>query len=331
MTTTATALAPRRPAVQRWAWLIVLVAGVAAYLIILRTLVATQNPLYVPSLLLLGSAVVPASVLVYAASGRSRGPVGAGVIAAVAGIGGVFGTVAAGTLEYDTLQRLGAVPMIMVGLIEESAKLVVPLVILIFARSLRAPAAGVVIGVASGMGFATLETMGYGFSALLQSRSIADLDQTLLLRGLLSPAGHVAWTGITTAALWQIPSATRKGRAVLVFAAVFVGSVTLHALWDGTGSVVIRAVVGLVSFGALLVVVHRSRRLTEAPAAPPALGAADAVVPTPYPPSVPISDPTASPRSQPTTGPMPPRPASYPPPQGSYPPRPEGWHPPPPS
>lgn len=260
----------RRPAAQRWAWLLVLVGGIAAYLIILRTLVATQNPLYVPSLLLLGSAVVPASVLVHAASGRRRGPVGAGLVAAVAGIGGVFGTVAAGTLEYDTLQRLGAVPMLMVGLIEESAKLVVPLVILLVARRLRTvPAAGVVIGVASGMGFATLETMGYGFSALLQSRSLADLDQTLLLRGLLSPAGHVAWTGITTAALWQIPTASRRGRAVLVLIGAFVGSVILHALWDGTGSVIVRALVGVISFGALLVVVHRSRRpRSHSPAAP---------------------------------------------------------------
>jgi len=131
----------RRPLSARWAWLLVLLAGVAAYLIVLRTLVVTQNPLYVPSLLLLGSAVVPVSVLVYAASGPRRAPVGAGLIAAVAGVGGVIGTVAAGTLEYDTLQRLGTVPMIMVGLIEESAKLVVPVIILIFARR-RDPAAG---------------------------------------------------------------------------------------------------------------------------------------------------------------------------------------------
>jgi protease PrsW len=248
----------RRPFTVRWAWLLVLLGGVAAYLIVLRTLVATQNPLYVPSLLLLGSAVVPASVLVYAASGPGRPPVGAGVIAAVAGAGGVIGTVAAGTLEYDTLQRLGTVPMIMVGLIEESAKLVVPLIIVIVARR-RDPAAGVIIGVASGMGFATLETMGYGFSALLQSRSIADLDQTLLLRALLAPAGHVAWTGVTTAALWRIPSARRRGRAVGLFIAAFALSVVLHAVWDGTDLWPVRAVVGIVSFAGLLVVIRRSR------------------------------------------------------------------------
>ena len=63
-----------------------------------------------------------------------------------------------------------------------------------------------IIGVASGMGFATLETMGYGFSALLSSGNLAEVDQTLLLRALLSPAGHVAWTGLTAAALWSIPA-----------------------------------------------------------------------------------------------------------------------------
>ncbi len=148
--------------------------------------------------------------------------------------------------------------MIMVGLIEESAKLVVPVIILLFARR-RDPAAGVIIGVASGMGFATLETMGYGFSALLQSRSLADLDQTLLLRGLLSPAGHVAWTGVTTAALWRIPTAPRRVRAFGLFVITFAASVALHALWDGSGLWWVRTVVGVVSFAGLLVVVHRSR------------------------------------------------------------------------
>ena len=34
----------RRPLAVRWAWLLVLLGGVAAYLIVLRTLVATQKP-----------------------------------------------------------------------------------------------------------------------------------------------------------------------------------------------------------------------------------------------------------------------------------------------
>ena len=126
-----------------------------------------------------------------------------------------------------------------------------------------------IIGIASGMGFATLETMGYGFSALLQSRSIADLDQTLLLRALLSPAGHVAWTGVTTAALWRIPSAQRRGRAVGLFVAAFAASVALHALWDGSDLWPVRAAVGIVSFAGLLFVVHRSHTAGQRLPGPP--------------------------------------------------------------
>jgi RsiW-degrading membrane proteinase PrsW (M82 family) len=244
---------------RRFAWLWVLVVGVISYLLVLRTLVATQNLNFVPSLILLGSIVVPASVLVFAASGGRRVIVSPGLIAFVAVMGGVVGTVAAGTLEYDALHRLGALPMIMVGLIEESAKLIVPLLVLVFSRH-RSPRAGVVIGVASGMGFATLETMGYGFNALLSSGSLPAVEETLLLRALLSPAGHVAWTGLTTAALWAVGTSPRKGRALARLVGVFLAAVLLHAAWDGLNSVSVHLVVGGGSFVALLMTIHRAHR-----------------------------------------------------------------------
>lgn len=257
-----------RPGVlRRLAWLWVLVAGAAAYLLVLRTLVATENLNFVPSLILLGSVVVPASVLVFAASGGRRVLVPAGLIALVAVLGGVVGTVAAGTLEYDALHRLGALPMLMVGLIEESAKLIVPLLVLLLGRH-RSPSAGVIVGVASGMGFATLETMGYGFTALLRSGSLAAVQDTLLLRALLSPAGHVAWTGLTAAALWGLLAPGHRGRAVARLVGVFVAAVLLHAAWDGFNSVVVHLVVGTLSFIALLVTLHRAHRGPRAAPAP---------------------------------------------------------------
>ena len=88
-----------------------LITGAAAYLLVLRTLVATENTNFVPSLILLGSIVVPASVLVFAASSGRQVLVPPGLIALVAVLGGVVGTVAAGTLEYDALHRLGALPI----------------------------------------------------------------------------------------------------------------------------------------------------------------------------------------------------------------------------
>jgi RsiW-degrading membrane proteinase PrsW (M82 family) len=245
---------------RRFAWLGVLLLGALAYVLVLRTLVRTENPNFVPSLILLGSIVVPVTVLVFAASSGRRIIAPTGLIVFTAIAGGLIGTVAAGTVEFDTLHRLGALPMILVGLIEEAAKLIVPLALLIFVRR-PDPRAGVIIGVASGMGFATLETMGYGFTALLNQGSLAALQQTLLLRALLSPAGHVAWTGIVVAALWRVPTARRPGRALGLAALAFLVAVLLHAAWDGFDSLVVHLVVGSLSVAALLVIIHRSHRL----------------------------------------------------------------------
>jgi len=115
----------------------------------------------------------------------------------------LLGTVVAGSLEYNLAASLGFLPKLGIGLIEESAKLIVPLVFY-FLGHYRSEAAGIVLGVATAMSFAALETMGYGFVSLLQSKgNLGVLDEVLLLRGLTSPAGHAAWTGIVCAVLWR--------------------------------------------------------------------------------------------------------------------------------
>jgi protease PrsW len=262
--TTNSAAPARAGLFRRLSWLWVLIAGVGSYLIVLRTLVATENLNFVPSLILLGSAVVPAAVLAFAASGGRQVLVSPGWLALIALSGGIIGTVAAGTLEYDALHRLGALPIIMVGLIEETAKLIIPILALIFSRN-RSPRVGVIIGVASGAGFATLENMGYAFGALLSTHSLVAVEQTLLLRGLLSPAGHVAWTGVTAAALWSVAASPRKGRALVRALGVFMAAVLLHAAWDGFNNVWVHVAVGAGSLIALLVAIHWAHRAPRRP------------------------------------------------------------------
>jgi RsiW-degrading membrane proteinase PrsW (M82 family) len=257
--TEAVESAGSRHILLRLSWLWVLLAGIAAYLLLLRTLVATQNPNFLPSLILFGSMVVPATVLTFATTGgRRRIRVNAGTVAFTAIAGGILGTVAAGTLEYDTLRALDMLPMIMVALIEETSKIVVPTAVFLFNRRLQWPGAAV-LGVASGTGFATLETMGYGFTALL-SGGLAALDDTLLLRALLAPAGHVAWTGLAMAAIGRIRGTAHRGRAIFVAIGVFVAVVILHAVWDASSSLIIRIVVALLSFGALMITLVAARR-----------------------------------------------------------------------
>jgi protease PrsW len=252
-----------RSAVSRHAWVAVLVVGGALFWLVLDTLVRTQNPNFVPSLILLGAAVVPVSFVtfVYHRAGSALARPDLVVLASF--LGGVVGVVVAGRLEFDALRTTSVAPMVLVGLIEESAKLIVPVLVLLLTRSWRR-VNGLVLGVAVGMGFAVLETMGYAFVTLLRSGgSIGAVEQLLLLRGVLSPAAHAAWTGLATAALWSAARSHWRARAVLRLVATFVGVVVLHALWDGIGTWWAYAVLAVVSLGLVgrrlhaLTVAHR--------------------------------------------------------------------------
>jgi RsiW-degrading membrane proteinase PrsW (M82 family) len=242
---------------RRFDWLAVLVAGVVLFELVRRALIETQNPNFVPSLILLGAAVMPATFLTFVAGRRLPANVPGISLAVTALLGGVIGTVVAGTLEYDTLQRLGALPMLVVAVIEEAAKLVVPAALLLSAYR-RTPANGLIIGVACGAGFAVLETMGYALVALVESRGqLAAVDGTLLLRGLLSPAAHMAWTGLSAAALWHTAARQWSGRAVGALVGTYLLAVVLHTLWDSLGTLFAHVVLAVLALGLLGVTTHR--------------------------------------------------------------------------
>ena len=243
---------------RRWSWVLVLVVGIVLYELVLRGVVATGNPNLVPALILLGAAVVPAAFVAFVAGLRLVFAVHGPVVAGTALVGGVIGVVAAGVLEYRTLNRLGFLPMFAVGLIEEAAKLIVPIVLVLFLRRDRHPADGLLIGVASGAGFAVLETMGYAFVVLIQSQGdLAAVQQVLFQRGVLSPAAHMAWTGLTAAALWRAATEHWHPRALLGFAGVFLVAVLLHTAWDSAPNLTIDVVVAAVSLVLLWWTTHR--------------------------------------------------------------------------
>src|ERR1700761_3820895 len=256
----------------RHAWLLVLAVGIALFVLDERTMVATDNPNFVPSAILLGAAVVPFTFVTFIKGRRLPYAVSGGLLASAAFFGGVLGTIVAGTLEFDVAQRLGALPMIGVAIIEEGAKLLVPLALLLVMRRRFGPADGLLLGVACGAGFAALETMGYGFVTLLSSHgSVVSTVDVLMLRGLMSPAGHMAWTGITAAALFAIPGAVHHGRAVGRFVLAFVVAVALHASWDSFSGLIAYAVLAILSLGLLTYIAHR---IAHSPAPTPGVAPA---------------------------------------------------------
>jgi RsiW-degrading membrane proteinase PrsW (M82 family) len=250
-------------------WISVLSIGSLLYAAVFTTLLRTKDVLYVPSLVLIGAAVVPVTFTTFVSGIRGRSGLSFAQLAVGASIGGVIGTVVAGTLEFETIRTLGSLPTLGIGLIEESAKLAVPVAILAW-RQPR-PLDGLVLGVAVGSGFAALETMGYAFVALVQSGGhLGPVNHLLFVRSLAAPGGHAAWTGLACAALFAIRSSSRRWLGWARFLVVFAGVVVLHATWDSLSSDHGYLGVGGVSFILLMTVtwhLHR-REVARAPAPP---------------------------------------------------------------
>jgi protease PrsW len=218
--------------VLRHGWVQIFVGGLILLCIVEWALFVTGNPNYIPSAIVLGAFLVPVTFVSYLYERLPNWDVPLRPVVICFVWGGILGTVVAGILEYDVARSLGFMPTLGIGLIEEAAKLIVPLVFYFLGRY-RSEAAGIVLGVASGMGFAAFETMGYGFVSLLQSGgSLVFVDVVLLLRGLASPAGHASWTGLVCAVLWR--ERLKAGRAVLNWrvSGAFLVAVVLHTLWD---------------------------------------------------------------------------------------------------
>ncbi|GGL99000.1 PrsW family intramembrane metalloprotease [Nakamurella endophytica] len=247
----------RPGSLPRGTWLAVLLVGAAIFEALRHTLLSTQNPNLLPALILVGALVVPAAFLAFIYSRRLAFDVPGGVLAVAALVGGLIGVIVAGTVEYDTVRRLGTLPMVGVALIEETAKLVLPALLLLWGRY-RTPADGLLVGVASGASFAVLETMGYAFVTLIVTRgNVTAVGGVLMERGVLSPAGHMAWTGLTAAALWMAAVERWSARAVLRFVLVFAVAVGLHTAWDSIGTLTGYIVLAVLGLGALAHVTHQ--------------------------------------------------------------------------
>lgn len=209
-----------------------MVLGVGTLLLMAtsRVLNSTGNLQLMPTVLLIGATVVPAAFVTFVRTRRMQFDVPGDALGVVAVCSGVIGVTVASLVEYDTVPRLGVVAVVGVAGIEEAAKLIIPVLVM---RRWRGPGDGLAIGVASGAGFAALETMGYAFTTLTAHHGdLSSLDNLLLMRGVTSPAAHMAWTGLTAVALWAAASRHFSPRATITLAAVFIGSVALHTAWD---------------------------------------------------------------------------------------------------
>lgn len=221
---------------RRRPWVRVFLTGLVLWILTVVVTFATGNPNLIPTLVLLGSFLVPVTFVVWAFGRRHSGEVTAELLFTTFITGGVLGVLSASLLETYLLHPSPGL-FLGVGLIEEAAKLVV---LAFLTRRLHQKYAidGLVLGASVGFGFAAFESAGYAFTALFteQGLSLMQLVQTELLRGLLAPVGHGLWTAILGGVLFSASGREHfafTGRLVLSYLGVSV----LHALWDGMHSI----------------------------------------------------------------------------------------------
>ncbi|MEU4420587.1 PrsW family glutamic-type intramembrane protease [Actinoplanes sp. NPDC024001] len=230
-------IAPAAPATRTHRlWLRVFLTGLGLWLLTVVVTFATGNPNLVPTLVLLGSFLVPVTFVLWAYGRRHSGEVTSELLFSTFVTGGVLGVLAASLLETYLLHPSPAF-FLGVGLIEEAAKLAA---LAFLCRRLQHKYAidGVVLGASVGFGFAAFESAGYAFTALFteQGLSLITLVQTELLRGVLAPVGHGLWTAILGGVLF---SASGRRHFSLTWRLVFtyLGVAVLHALWDAMHSI----------------------------------------------------------------------------------------------
>lgn len=232
-----------------WLFFRALAASILMYLLFAGSYESFGNLNLIPGLMLMGTLAVPFSTLLFFYEANVRRNISLYQVLRLFFFGGILSLIV--TLVIYSLvgdAPKGILAEAAPGPIEEIGKL---LALLLVARSSRYPYKlnGLLMGAAIGTGFAMFESMGYALNGLLEGVVVETLEDSqslidgpvaymrgiIVLRGVLSPLGHIVWTAIAGAALWRVKG-TQPFRFSMLgdgkFWHLFLIPVVLHALWD---------------------------------------------------------------------------------------------------
>ena len=228
-------------------WKLLLAGGVVIWLIAAAVTEVTNDNILVPTVIIVGSFLIPVTMAAFALSRRRGGYLTIAEVVLGFLLAGTLSVVGTALLETYLLPAASGT-FIAVGWIEELGK---GAVLLLVAHQVhyREPRDGMVLGAVVGAGFAAFESAGYALQTLLDNLH----DQTVIAiveleasRAVLAPFGHITWTALIGGALF---ASSRGGsfhlsrRLVLTI----LGVVTLHALWDQSSGWAVMLTKGLVA------------------------------------------------------------------------------------
>jgi protease PrsW len=187
----------------------------------------TDNTTSAAVLILFGTCTVPIPVMLFLFNRLDyHDGISIKELANVFMVGGALGLIVAGFLEFNFQITKTLAGDLSVGVIEELAKIIFPLILFSQWRYKRL-SDGILIGAASGMGFAVLETIGKGLIVLGDGGNVG---YTMLTRGFFTPFGHPAWTALICVFLWLQKSNGKVNTVQMV--GIFVLAAVLHGIWD---------------------------------------------------------------------------------------------------
>jgi RsiW-degrading membrane proteinase PrsW (M82 family) len=217
---------------RRLSWLKVFTGGLVLYIFGVFALAATRNTNIFPTVVMLGNFLVPITYVAFFYQRRHLSKLDMPTTSWSFFYGGLLGVLAAATLEPIFLSQRSLFYSFEVGLIEEFAKIIG--VLIIAKRCFHdSEMDGLILGAASGMGFAALESTGYAFTAFLNSGG--SLSQTVLItlvRGVIAPIGHGTWTAILVSTMFR-ESGPRKFHINHKVIGAYITVAALHGLWNG--------------------------------------------------------------------------------------------------
>ena len=230
----------------------VLGASVATYVLMRYGLTQFGNVNFFPGMIVVGSFVVPFSVVVLFFEMNIPRNVSVYQVGKMLMLGGALSLIAT-MFVFAFVPGSGAgslVPALLTGVCEETGK---ALTLLLMAYSIRYrwQLNGLLFGAAVGAGFAGFESAGYAFRFGLRGGLQQALD-VIWLRGVLAPGGHVIWTAMVGSAIWKVKG-ERPFRLGMLFEGVVVRrwliAVILHGIWDTS-----LPIPDVVQYGVLVVV-----------------------------------------------------------------------------
>lgn len=250
-----------------WLFMRMTIASLVLFLLLWAGWKQFMNPNLLPGLMMVGSFAIPISALVLFVELNVRRNVSLYMVARLALLGGILSLLITSVIESlasggllpnsTTLSWMGASSA---GPMEETAK-VLAMVVVARAAKYKYKLNGLLVGAAVGVGFAAFESMGYALNFFMdgtiggtietiateRSKDLqvakglgvlqgADLMiDVVVVRGILSPLGHIVWSAIAGCALWRVNKGDTFRWRMLCderFIRLLLVPVFLHMAWN---------------------------------------------------------------------------------------------------